>query len=113
MCCRSVIFGTVNRTRSRADGHLWLPGSCSRSQFSRITALQDVLHVSPTATTSPPLSAVIPENPTPLGVLTRLQLAPFHCSAKPLPTAQMFIAETAAIPVNRQLRWFAGNGFTV
>src|SRR5215472_7273444 len=113
MCCRSVGSCMASRTRSRADGHLWLPGSRSRSQFSRITALQDVLHVSPTATTSPSLSAVTPENPTPLGVLTMLQLAPFHCSAKPLPTAQMLLAETAAIPVNRLLRWFAGNGSTV
>ena len=80
-------------------------------QFSRITVLQDVLHESPTATTSPLLSAVTPKSPT-FGVLTRFQLVPFHCSAKPFPTAQMLLAETAAIALNRLLRLFE-NGFTL
>src|SRR5262245_1916556 len=70
-------------------------------QFCRMTAL---LLLTPTATTSPLLSAVTPLKLTPLGMLTRLQLEPFHCSAKPPPTAQMLLAETAAIPVNRLLR---------
>jgi hypothetical protein len=79
-----------------------------------MTALQDGLHVlSPTATTVPSLSAVIPLKSTPLGVDRRLQLVPSQCSVKLPPIAQMSLAETAAIPLNRLLRWFAGNGFIV
>src|SRR5262245_31728268 len=79
-----------------------------------MTALQDVdvLQDPPTATTVPSLRAVIPRRPTSLGVLTRLQLVQFQCSLK-LPMAQMLVAETAAIPSNRLLRWFADKGFTV
>ena len=76
-----------------------------------MTALQDGLQVPPTAMTVPSLSAVLHERPTPLGVLTRLQLVPFQCSVK-LPMAQMLVAETAAIPSNRLLTWF-DKGFTV
>src|SRR2546430_14907569 len=69
----------------------------------------------PTATAVPSLRAVTPlRSATPLGVLTRRQLPPFQCSVNgPLcasPTANMSLAETAAIPVSL-LRLPLGSGF--
>jgi hypothetical protein len=64
----------------------------------------------PTATTVPSLRAVTPSSAmTPLGVATMLQLVQFHCSAAN-PTAQMSLAEMAAIPSRRRVVRGFGSG---
>jgi hypothetical protein len=73
----------------------------AEAAFIRMTA--DPFVPPPTATTVPPLWAVTPlRRATPFGVAMTLQLVPSQCSVNApaaLPTAQMSLAEMAAIPV--------------
>src|SRR5450432_2898578 len=83
-------------------------------QLWRMTALLFV--PAPTATTTPSRRAVTPLSPpTPLGVARMAQLVPSQCSVigptvVAPPTAQMSLAETAAIPSRKLLPRVVGSG---
>src|SRR5713226_3641707 len=87
------VAGAIRHGLIGAEGAL-------RAQFSTMTPL--LLRL-PTATTVPSPSAVTARSSIPLGEAMMLQLVPSQCSMsgpKPVapPTAQMSLAETAAIP---------------
>jgi hypothetical protein len=72
--------------------------------------MPDEFVVTPTATTLPSLMAVTPSSrETSLGVVMLLQLVASHCSAAKL-TAQMSLAEMAAIPARLRVVRDFGSG---